>query len=83
MPGIYESMLNSFVVSSDFVSVFLPVVLLYGALFAIDLGQLITRDHSFVRHMPAVARPLVYTGAILTIAFFSIKPAVPFIYFQF
>ena len=83
VPGIYESMLNSFVVSSDFVSVFLPVVLLYGALFAIDLGQLITRDHSFVRHMPAVARPLVYTGAILTIAFFSIKPAVPFIYFQF
>ena len=59
------------------------VVLLYLLALSIDLAQIQAADHSFVRHWPAFARVAVYVSMILLMVYFSIKPYVPFIYFQF
>jgi alginate O-acetyltransferase complex protein AlgI len=64
-------------------SIFVPVILLYLVALSVDAAQVITRDHAFTTRLPAPVRTLLYTAAILCMIVFSIKPYVPFIYFQF
>jgi alginate O-acetyltransferase complex protein AlgI len=60
-----------------------PVVLLYGLAFSIDLAQIAAANHSFTLRWPVLARVGAYVSMILLMVFFSVKPYVPFIYFQF
>lgn len=64
-------------------TVFIPTVLLYAAMLGIDLAQIATRETIFTLRLPAAARTALYTLGILAMVFFSVKPYVPFIYFQF
>jgi alginate O-acetyltransferase complex protein AlgI len=58
-------------------------VLLYMAIGCIDLAQVATHEHAFTFKLPSFVRTGLYTLGILAIIFFSVKPYVPFIYFQF
>jgi alginate O-acetyltransferase complex protein AlgI len=64
-------------------SIFIPVILLYAVTLSLDAAQVVTRSHAFTMRLPAPARTLFYTVSILCLIVFSIKPYVPFIYFQF
>jgi alginate O-acetyltransferase complex protein AlgI len=86
VPVIYSKMAAFFTTgqtSDPGLSIFVPVILLYLVALSIDAAQLITRDHAFTTRLPAPVRTLLYTAAILSMIVFSIKPYVPFIYFQF
>jgi alginate O-acetyltransferase complex protein AlgI len=61
----------------------LPIVILYGVIVAFDLLHARSGDEAFPRRWPLVLRTAAYVVALLLIAFFSVKPYVPFIYFQF
>ena len=60
-----------------------PVVMLYLLSFSLDLAQIQAKEHSFMLRWPAFARVGAYVGMVLLMVFSSIKPYVPFIYFQF
>jgi D-alanyl-lipoteichoic acid acyltransferase DltB (MBOAT superfamily) len=64
-------------------SIFVPVILLFAAAFAIDVGQILTRDHAFTTRLSVPLRTVLYSAAIICLIVFSLKPYVPFIYFQF
>lgn len=64
-------------------SVFAAIALLYLITFVLDLTQSITQEQAFPIKFPGFVRTTVYLAAVLGILFFSIKPYVPFIYFQF
>ncbi|MBZ0282664.1 MAG: MBOAT family protein [Anaerolineae bacterium] len=64
-------------------STFAAIILLYLITIALDLAQSVTQEHAFPIKLPAPARTMLYLAAVLGILFFSIKPYVPFIYFQF
>lgn len=85
VPGIYRQMLIGYtqLISPAVLSLFAPVVLLYFAAFAIDVAQILTRDHAFTQRFPSAVRVCIYLTALLLMIFFTVKPYVPFIYFQF
>lgn len=60
-----------------------PTLALYAAMLALDLAQAHVSEGAFRQRLPGLARTAVYAGALLVIAFFSVKPYVPFVYFQF
>jgi D-alanyl-lipoteichoic acid acyltransferase DltB (MBOAT superfamily) len=64
-------------------ALFVPVLLLFAAAFALDIAQIITRDHAFTLRLPPALRTALYSAAIICLIVFSLKPYVPFIYFQF
>jgi alginate O-acetyltransferase complex protein AlgI len=64
-------------------SIFIPIILLYGVALILDVGQILTREHAFTTRLPPALRTACYTAAILCMIIFSLKPYVPFIYFQF
>ena len=53
------------------------------AVFALDLAQRRTGEHSVVLHLPAIPRGVVYGAAAVAILVFSGGTPVPFIYFRF
>lgn len=69
--------------SANAVAMIAPVALLYLVSFGLDSGQILAQDHAFPRRLPAGVRTAMYTAAILLMTFFTAKPYVPFIYFQF
>lgn len=85
-PVIYSKMAAFFTtgqVGEPGLAIFVPVIVLYLVALSLDAAQVITRDHAFTTRLPAPLRPLLYSAAILCMIIFSIKPYVPFIYFQF
>lgn len=85
VPSIYRQMFTAYTgtMGVDLVTTFLPVALLYLGVAVIDIAQIILRDHAFARRLPTPARAFLYLTALALIMFFSVKPYVPFIYFQF
>ena len=59
------------------------VVLLYGLMLTLDVGQLISAKSAFFPRMPGGVRSLMYVIAVFLMIFFAVKPYVPFFYFQF
>lgn len=85
-PLIYQRMADTFLhgsIGTDGLSIFVPVILLYIGMMALDLAQSVTQEAAFPIKLPAPARTLLYVGVLLCMLFFSVKAYVPFIYFQF
>lgn len=82
---VYYQIWRSYTISlgRPVIDLFAPVILLYFAAAMIDVGQIAMRDHAFTRRLPPAARVFIYTGVLLLLVFFAVKPYVPFIYFQF
>ena len=85
VPGVYRGMWEALGGNWDpeAVQMIVPVLLLYVVSFALDAGQVVMNDHAFVRRLAAPLRTALYAAAIFFMMFFSVKPYVPFIYFQF
>jgi alginate O-acetyltransferase complex protein AlgI len=64
-------------------SLLIPAILLYVVTLALDIGQIFTREQAFTIKLSPTLRTLLYTAAVLCLMVFSLKPYVPFIYFQF
>ena len=84
-PEIFRSMLEAVVngFGADGLSIVLPVLALYSVSFFIDVCQLKTGEQAFTYPMPRLFRLTLYMLALLFIVYFTVKPYVPFIYFQF
>lgn len=67
----------------DSVGRWLPIFILYAVMIVLDVLQSRTGDDAFPRRWSLPLRTLAYVTMLLLIAFFSVKPYVPFIYFQF
>jgi alginate O-acetyltransferase complex protein AlgI len=85
VPAIYRSMFEAVVngFGADELSIVLPVLVLYGASFFIDVCQIKTSEQAFTYPLPRLFRITLYTVSLLFIVYFTVKPYVPFIYFQF
>jgi alginate O-acetyltransferase complex protein AlgI len=84
--AIYRKMsefLTTGTVGEAGLTIFVPVILLYALMLSLDAAQIATHTHTFTIRLPAPIRTLLYTVSILCLIVFSIKPYVPFIYFQF
>ncbi len=86
VPTIFQQMILAFQLhgwSNRALQLLPSLVLLYGVIITFDLGQIMLKDHAFPRKLPVTIRTVMYIGTIFFMMFFSIKPYVPFIYFQF
>lgn len=86
VPVVYQQIGNFIItgaVGSAGLKVFIPVLLLYVLTLGLDLAQVLTGELAFTRRFPTGSRTLIYLCGIFMIVVFSIKPYVPFIYFQF
>jgi alginate O-acetyltransferase complex protein AlgI len=85
VPLVYQKMGEAFLgnFGGNAGALFSQAMVLYLLMISIDVGQMMTRDHAFIRYLPGKVRTAVYILAIFLMLFYSVKPYVPFIYFQF
>ena len=81
--GVYQQWWAALGQGADLLALgWLPLAL-YAVSFIIDAGQVWAGDHAFTRRLSLPVGSLVYVAALLLIIVFSVKPYVPFFYFQF
>lgn len=85
VPTVYQNMWEAFAEpwQAEALALLPSVALLYLLALSMDWAQIRTGDHSFSRCWPVFVRTGIYAGMIILMVVFSIKPYVPFIYFQF
>jgi alginate O-acetyltransferase complex protein AlgI len=85
VPDIYGAMVEAIVKGAgvDGIALVLPVLALYGVSFFIDTCQLVFNEQAFTYSWLRGFRVAFYVLSILFIIYFTVKPYVPFIYFQF
>jgi D-alanyl-lipoteichoic acid acyltransferase DltB (MBOAT superfamily) len=85
IPDIYQSMFEAVFwdTGSNPWELILPTLLVYGLSFFIDIGQIALGEHAFPIQLHRPYRILLYICIILLIVYMTVKPYVPFIYFQF